>query len=222
MGPILDISPRLSSRIAVWPGDESFSRTSQIHPSPGGPVEAGAIRTTLHVGAHADAPSHYLSGAPSMAQVELSPYLGLCEVVAVALPPGARILPEHVPTLPTAPRVLFKTGSHPDKETFRTDFNSLSPELIHALKAGGCLLVGIDTPSVDPYASERLESHRALGACDLRVLEGLELGAVEPGSYFLSALPLAVEDGDGSPVRAVLVPLAAWQPPDPQEGSSRS
>jgi arylformamidase len=103
-----------------------------------------------------------------------------------------------------APRVLFKTGSHLDKETFNPAFNSLSPELVRALKAQGCLLAGIDTPSVDPLESVALEAHVALGECDMRVLEGLDLSGAEPGIYFLSALPLAIEDGDGSPVRAVL------------------
>jgi len=204
MGTILDISPRLSSRLAVWPGDFAFAREAQVHPGPHGPVEVGRIRTTLHAGAHADAPSHYLPGAPAIDRVDLSPYCGLCEVVAVILAPGARILPEDLPEALAAPRVLFKTGSHPDKDAFLTTFNSLSPALVHALKARGCLLAGIDTPSVDPFESEALEAHRALGACDMRVLEGLDLRDVAPGTYFLCALPLRIEDGDGSPVRAVL------------------
>ena len=37
------------------------------------------------------------------------------------------------------------------------------------------------------------------------LLEGLDLSAVEPGGYFLFAAPLKIRDGDGSPVRAVLV-----------------
>ena len=204
MGLILDISPVLSNRLAVWPGDHGFACEAEVFTNPHGSVAVGRIRTTLHAGAHADAPGHYLAGAPSIDRVDLAPYCGPCEVVAVSLAPGARILPEHLPET-TAPRVLFKTGSHPDKETFRTDFNSLSPELVQALKARGCLLAGIDTPSVDPYESEALEAHRALGACDLRVLEGLDLQGVAPGRYFLVALPLRVEDGDGSPVRAALL-----------------
>ena len=205
MGPILDISPPLSCRLAVWPGDLGFTREAHGYATSQGPVEVGSIRTTLHAGAHADAPAHYLAGAPAIDRVDLTPYCGPCEVVAVTLAPGARIRPEDLPDAPIAPRVLFKTGSHPDKEAFLTTFNSLSPELVHALKAAGCLLAGIDTPSVDPFDSEALEAHRALGACDLRVLEGLDLRAVAPGKYFLCALPLRVEDGDGSPVRAVLI-----------------
>jgi arylformamidase len=38
----------------------------------------------------------------------------------------------------------------------------------------------------------------------MAILEGLVLGAVKPGVYTLSALPLKIEGGDASPVRAVL------------------
>jgi len=41
----------------------------------------------------------------------------------------------------------------------------------------------------------------------ISILEGLELQGVPDGTYELSALPLKIEGGDGSPVRAVLKTL---------------
>lgn len=38
----------------------------------------------------------------------------------------------------------------------------------------------------------------------IHILEGLDLSAVEPGDYRLTALPLFIEGADGSPVRAIL------------------
>ncbi len=68
-------------------------------------------------------------------------------------------------------------------------------------------LVGIDTPSVDPFESKALESHQVLFERDMAVLEGLVLEHVEPGRYTLIALPLRLEGADASPVRAALAPL---------------
>ena len=65
--------------------------------------------------------------------------------------------------------------------------------------------MGLDTPSVDLFESQGLESHHAVFESGLRCLEGLRLEGVEPGLYTLVALPLRIEGGDGSPVRAVLV-----------------
>jgi arylformamidase len=101
--------------------------------------------------------------------------------------------------------VLFRTDSYPDPERFTETFNALSPELIAMLKDQGVRLVGLDTPSVDPFGSTGLEAHRALFAAGMRCLEGLVLKDAAPGRYTLCALPLKIEGGDGSPVRAVLL-----------------
>jgi len=36
------------------------------------------------------------------------------------------------------------------------------------------------------------------------ILEGLDLSAVEPGNYFLIALPMKIGGAEGAPVRAFL------------------
>ncbi|MDE3246882.1 MAG: cyclase family protein [Acidobacteriota bacterium] len=204
MGRILDISPLISERIAVWPGDIPFSRELSSAMENGDNLDLSSITATLHLGAHADAPSHYARTGAGMGDVGLAPYVGPCQVVRVSLPRGARILPFHIGEL-SAPRVLFRTDSFPDAERFNQDFNSLSPELIERLHDQGCVLVGLDTPSVDPFDSKALESHQALARTGLRNLEGLALGHVEPGLYTLIALPLKIEGADASPVRAILM-----------------
>ena len=202
---ILDITAPHSPALAVWPGDVGFARSVSLRHADGHPTELSSITTTLHAGSHADAPAHILPGAEAIDAVGLEPYLGPCEVIQVSLPPGARILPGHLPGPVRAPRVLFRTGSYPDPGRFVATFNALSPELVRHLHGQGCLLVGLDTPSVDPFDSVALESHQAIFQCGLRCLEGLVLGHVPPGLYTLVALPLKIAGGDGSPVRAVLL-----------------
>lgn len=204
MARILDISPLISARTAVWPGDVPFSRETSCAMERGDSLDLSSITTTLHLGAHADAPAHYARAGEGMAEVDLSPYIGPCQVVRVSLPRGERILPHHMGGI-AAPRVLFRTGSYPDPERFNTDFNSLSPELVAHLHAQGCVLVGLDTPSVDPFGSKALESHQALARTGMRNLEGLALDRVEPGLYTLIALPLKLQGADASPVRAILM-----------------
>jgi arylformamidase len=205
MARILDISAPLAPELAVWPGDVPVARTVSQSLARGDASTVSALTTTLHAGTHADAPSHVLPEGAAMDAVDLAPYLGPCEVMAVATGPGALILPGHLPWEPRAPRLLLRTDSCPDPRRFTTDFNALSPDLVRHLHGLGCLLVGLDTPSVDPFDSEALESHRELARCGMASLEGLCLGAVSPGLYLLSALPLRIQGGDGSPVRAVLL-----------------
>ena len=65
-------------------------------------------------------------------------------------------------------------------------------------------MIGIDTPSVDLFASKDLPAHKALLRHDMANLEGLVLKDVPDGAYDLCALPLKLKGYDGSPVRAVL------------------
>jgi arylformamidase len=66
------------------------------------------------------------------------------------------------------------------------------------------VLIGLDTPSVDPANSQQLPAHQELHRLKLRVLENLVLDDVPEGDYELIALPLKLTQADASPVRAIL------------------
>lgn len=202
MTRLLDLSPPLSPRLAVWPGDVPFSRDVTSHPDG---TTFSSIVTTLHLGSHADAPLHMVPGAAAIDAVPLETWIGPCQVVEARVPPRGRVRLEDLSEPPAAPRLLVKTGTFHDRERFTGDFAGLDPSLAAELAARGVVLVGIDTPSVDPYEDEAFEAHRALVRAGVTWLEGLVLAHVPPGRYDLVALPLRIEGGDGSPVRAVLV-----------------
>lgn len=202
---LIDISPPIDATIAVWPGDTPFSQTFNAEMSAGANLTLSDVRTTLHVGAHTDAASHYVRDGEDIASRSLDYYVGRCNVVHVNVGRGERILPRHIEGKRLdAPRILFRTGTFPDPRNWNDDFASLSPELIDALHERGVILVGIDTPSVDPFDSKPLESHHALARHNMANLEGLVLDSVAEGDYELIALPLRIAGGDASPVRAVL------------------
>lgn len=202
---IHDVSPPVHPGIGVWPGDVPYRRDVSVSFSDGGNLDLSAITSTLHVGAHADAPGHYVADGAGIDARDLRPYLGACELITVSVGRGQRVYPRHLSGPVRAPRVLLRTGTFPDPTVFSTDFAALSPELIDALAAQGVVLVGLDTPSVDPFDSKALESHNALAVHDLCVLEGLVFDGVPDGLYTLIALPLRLVGADASPVRAVLV-----------------
>ena len=205
MPRIIDISPLVSERIGVFPGDVPYRRHVSLSLDAGDNIGLSDLHSTVHVGAHADAPSHYVRGGPSISERPLAPYFGPCQVIDLAVPRGARALPRDLRADVQAPRVLFKTSSFPDPNVFNEDFSSLSPGLVDLLHARGVLLVGIDTPSIDPCHDPVLESHQAVARHDMCILEGLVLSHVSPGLYTLVAFPLKLEAADASPVRAVLL-----------------
>ena len=202
---LIDISPVIDAAINVWPGDTPFVQTINLDMNAGANLTLSDMRTTVHVGAHADAPSHYVADGADIAARSLEFYVGRCVVVQVSVERGQRVTPEHIAgKIIGAPRVLFRTGTFPDPRNWNDDFASLSPSLVDTLRERGVVLIGIDTPSVDPFDSKALEAHQAFARNDMAILEGLVLDGIVEGEYELIALPLRLRGADASPVRAVL------------------
>lgn len=202
---LIDISPVVDASIAVWPGDTPFTRTVSLDMREGANLTLSDIHTTVHVGAHADAPSHYSAAGEDIAARNLHYYLGPCTVIQVDDVRGRRIMPADLAGKQImATRVLLRTDSFPDPRNWNDDFASLSPELVDWLHGLGVITIGIDTPSVDPFDDKVLEAHQALASHDMANLEGLVLDRVAEGRYELIALPLRLAGADGSPLRAVL------------------
>lgn len=209
MAKLYDLSPPISADTPVWPGDTPFSYRLTCKLAAGDSVNLSALTTTPHLGSHADAPFHTETDGTGIGAVPLTPYLGPCRVIDVTADDGTppsllevRHLGDADPADP--PRLLFKTGSVTDPATFPQRFTALSPRLAERLVTAGTLLVGLDTPSVDPFTSTRLEAHHVLFRGGVANLEGLALDGVPAGVYELIALPLRLTALDASPVRAVL------------------
>jgi len=209
---IYDITPSIDESLEVWPGDTPMTREVLCDMRKGDNLTLSTLHATVHLGAHADAPSHYGVDAPSIEKRALDFYIGPCEVVRVEAPRGARIDVESLPHPPRTTRVLFATGSYPDPSAFNEDFAALAPALVDHLADHGVRLVGIDTPSVDLSDSKDLPSHCAILRHDMAILEGLRLDDVPAGVYELIALPLLLVGFDASPVRAVLRDLPDASP----------
>jgi arylformamidase len=202
---LYDISPLVDRSIAVWPGDTPYAARDLLRIEDGASVHLSTITLSCHTGAHADAPCHYVAGAPGIDAVPLERYLGPCVLVDVR-PADHAIRPDDVDpaALDGAPRVLFRTRSSTDRSVFPDPLTCLTPELVDWLADRGVVLIGLDSPSVDRFDSKDLPSHKALWRRGVANLECLELDGVPTGRYELIALPLRLQGRDASPVRAIL------------------
>jgi arylformamidase len=205
MKQLWDISPPVSSRSPVFPGDTAYMQEWSATLQPGCPVNVSRITLSPHVGAHADAPLHYDPVGAAIGGLDLVPYLGLCRVVH-AIGKGALVRWEHLQhaSRDLPPRVLIRTYERAPIDHWDPQLAALAPAAIEQLAALDVRLVGIDTASIDPAESKTLDSHQAIRRLGLRVLENLVLDDVPEGDYELIALPLKLMTADASPVRAVL------------------
>lgn len=211
---VYDLSPTLNPLTGVFPGDVTFKRDVSLSFEAGHHLGLSAITTSLHIGAHADSPSHYLASGEGIDRRDLSYYIGPALVVRAKVPRGDRVRLSHLSDygrrlieagqrLPA--RFLLWTGTFPNPNLWNSDFASYDPELIEILARLGVRLIGIDTPSIDPESSKALESHHTVARLNLAVLEGICLDGVPEGEFTLLAPPLKIGGGDAGPVRALLI-----------------
>lgn len=209
---IFDISRTLSPQLAAWPGDVGFDFKLKTRMRDGALVNLGSIAMSLHNGSHADARFHFEDDGWTIEQARLENYLGPTVVadLSALFRDGAmpQINADHLASwsdeLQNAPRLLLKTNVWSDSRIFPRLIPTIARALPAWLQARGVKLLGLDLPSVDAIDSRDLPIHHALGAAGICIVESLDLSRVAAGRYQLAALPLKIEGGDGSPVRAIL------------------
>jgi arylformamidase len=203
---IYDITRTINPNLAVWPGDTPFSAEKVLAMSRGASVNLTTLTLSSHTGTHADAPYHFVNDGLTINQVPLAAYLGPATVVTVEREAGP-LTPADFPNLAWSglERLLVHSGaSHKPLAEFPTEFVYPSPELAAWLGQHGVVLFGSDAPSMDDMNSKSLPGHNALHQHGIAILEGLLLADIPDGRYELIALPLKIESGDGSPIRAIL------------------
>lgn len=210
---IHDISVPLSDATVPWEGvtvpwahQEFF-----VHVNQGHGITGSWWSINTHAGTHIDSPTHFFPERADVASTGWEHYLGRCLVVDVpdvGLEIGRAHL-EAMPELTEHTRVLFRTANSRrdlwSLDTFERNYVSLAADGAEYLVELGYRLVGIDYQGIERYDSVEHATHRTLLEHGCMILEGADLRSIEPGVYGLICLPLRLVDGEGSPVRAILV-----------------
>lgn len=204
---MFDISRPLQTGVPTWPGDTPFSYEVSWTKEQSGSVNVGKLTMSIHTGTHIDAPFHFDNEGRKVMELDLELYIGVARVIDITgrSSIGAEDLKAY--DLDGMTRLLIRTNSWTNPKDFPIEITYLRDDIGPYLAEKGIRLIGVDVPSVDPLDSKVLSAHHALHACDIHILEGINLAHIEPGDYELIALPLPLVEADGSPVRAVLRPL---------------
>jgi arylformamidase len=207
---IYDISVTLPEA-PVFPSDPptELRRTQNI--SEGSVCNLSSISICVHAGTHADAPLHFIDGAPSIDRLDPAVFCGKARVVTVYKREGQIADSDLMPLeVKKGERLIIKTRNSIDRHVFDKkfylDFCALATSATVYLAQSGVALVGIDYASIGSMA-ETVETHKALLGAGVVALEWLNLASVPDGEYFLSAAPLKIAGAEGAPARALLFDL---------------
>ena len=208
MRELWDISPAVGARSPVFPGDTPFQVLWHKLINDGGVANISTVHMSPHTGAHVDAPMHLDGGAVDVAGLRLERFIGRCRVIDLSDNPTSEpVTPEELACACFYERVLIKTRKELPA-VWTDEFRAVSPAAVRFLKESGVVLIGLDTPSIDPSESELLPAHRIALSNGISIIENLDLTAISAGEYELIALPLRLSGVEASPVRAVLRTMA--------------
>ncbi|PFB95875.1 arylformamidase [Bacillus cereus] len=203
----IDISQPLNNNIATWPGDTPFSYEVSWSKENSGSVNVGKLTMSIHTGTHIDAPFHFDNDGKKVLDLDIDVYVGTVRVIDVSglESIGKKELESF--NLEGVERLLLRTSSHGKANEFPDVIPHLRADIAPFLSEKGIRLIGVDVPSVDPLDDKELAAHHQLFKHGIHILENVVLDHVVDGDYELIALPLALTDADGSPVRAVIRPI---------------
>ena len=203
---IYDITAEISDNLPVY-GDERPVAKKVFQLAKGDDMNFTKFTATTHTGTHADMPSHFIMGGATCENIPLDHFYGPAKLIRIAANSHVTKADLQPYNIEARSILLIDTGQsqYMRQGTLKKDFLALTPEAAQYLVEKKIKTVGIDYLSIDPYGAEGFPAHMALLGNGVTILEGLVLESVPEGEYILSALPLKLKDGDGSPVRAILV-----------------
>ncbi len=182
-------------------------------------AEEGWNSRTLHLYSHAtthmDAPRHFFERGLTIDYQDLNKCIGPAFVVDLGeVAPRQLIkvadLGQLAKKIGPGDRLLFKSGwsKRVDEPAYRDELPRISLKLAEFLAAKLVALVGVEPPSVAAIndLEEITAVHRTLLGAGIVIVEGLcNLDQLTQEQVTFIALPLKVEDGDGTPVRAIAI-----------------
>lgn len=206
---IYDISVTLGTQHINFPKDTPYKREMRWQIKKNQGCDLSTLTMSSHSGTHIDMPSHFISGGKQLGDFPLSQFILVAQVIEIKDPEAVRIEEIQNNTMKPNTAVLFKTKNSRSginiNQEFTESFVYMTGEAANLLVQRGISIVGIDYITLDKYKAEGYPAHNTLLSNNIPILEGIQLKAVPPGEYTLICLPLKINNGEASPVRAVLL-----------------
>lgn len=203
---LIDISVPLDSSLATYPGNAPFALEATKRLARGDSSNVSALRMSAHAGTHVDAPRHFFDDGAGAEALPLDMLCGRTRVVELSTRKGVTAEDLADFDLSEDLRLLLKTPNSRlwGSPEFHTDFVGVTESGARFLVDRGVKVLGVDYLSVEPYKTPGAPAHHVLLGSGTIVIEGLNLRDVEPGTYDMFCLPLAIVGSDGAPARVVL------------------
>jgi arylformamidase len=203
---LIDVSVPIDPNLATYPGNTPFTLEGIKRLARGDSSNVSTIHMSAHAGTHVDAPRHFFDEGGGVETLPLEMLCGRTRVVELTTRKGVTAEDLIGFDLTEDVRLLLKTHNSRLWGTpeFHPDFIGVTEGGARFLVDRGVKVLGVDYLSVEQYKTPGAPAHHVLLGAGTIVIEGLNLRDVEPGTYEMFCLPLAVVGADGAPARVVL------------------
>ena len=190
----IDITYTLEAGMKKYPTDPDVKISSFKSFKKGNSCNLSKIALGTHSGTHIDAPYHIFNQGGGIDEIKLEDLF--CDVIVTDIESLSkkgffeRIKSEGIKG------IVLKTSKYK---------TTLTPEKAEGLVKNGIKLIGTDQLSIEESLDKSHPVHRVLLSKAIIIIENLYLDNVSLGNYKLICFPLKIKNGDGSPVRAILI-----------------
>ena len=204
---IYDITATVSSELPFYSENDPFDFRQVLQINAGALCNVSRVKMSVHTGTHADMPLHFVKDGKSCEDMPLDHFYGKAKLFR--LPINRDVTRKDLEPLDISEGdiILLDTGqsSYMHKSELKKGYTVLTTEAAEFLVSKKIKTIGIDYISIDEHNSPTFPVHKILLGAGVTILEGLVLDNVPEGEYTISALPLKFKNGDGSPIRAILI-----------------
>lgn len=213
----VDLTRKLRNGMPVWPTHPPFRQDVFTCFEKGDIACNHSLSLSEHSGTHFDAPMHFVPGGRTIDAVPLDRFFGRMVTIDVSdVEPDSLVGVERIEEFERAngvvardDAVMFHFGwerywDHPTEAVrFFSDWPGLSRNAARLLVERKVRLVATDCMSIDRFSSTEFPAHRTLLGADILIGENFDKLSTMPPICYLATLPLPIEGGSGSPLRAV-------------------
>lgn len=169
-----------------------------------------SLNIYTHTGTHIDAPSHMINKGKTIDEFNINEFIGIAIIIDISSIKEVTLkeIMKYEDKIINCDFLILKTGYDKywgTKEYFN-NYPSLTEEAAKWICDFNLKGIGIDAISIDKFDSIDFEIHNIILSRGKLIIENLtNLDIINREEFTLVATPLKIEDGDGSPVRAIAI-----------------
>jgi kynurenine formamidase len=206
---IIDLSYPITVTMPVYPG----SRPPELHTAATFKEDGYRVKNMVlnsHLGTHLEAPVHMVDGGKTLDRLPVDSFVGRATLLDLSSLQKRGI--EKNDLLPFRKELtrcefaVLATGwsRYWGAERYFQGYPALTADALLWLTGFNLKGIGLDTVSIDTDDAEEYVNHKSALQKNILIIENLtNLQSVPVNEFIFSCLPLNIENGDGSPVRAV-------------------